>query len=141
MLEQRKISLLQHLRNWKIWAHFCELPLFLPLMLPEALVGQLSDQGMDHLLHPIRTGLPHPCRDVTIHVQGKGGRGVAQILLDRFNIISSFNRHGGIGVAQVVKTGGGNAQFLYNALIAVLDRAVGQISADLVGKHPASVRP
>ncbi len=65
-------------------------PLFFPL---------LAANPLDEGLHPGGAGLLHLIRDMTVDIQRKGGGGVAQVALHRFDVVPGPNRGHGVGVA------------------------------------------
>ena len=56
---------------------------------------------MDVLVHSVRALALHTIRDVSVHVEGKGGGLVSEIFLHRFDIVADFQAVHGVGVTQV----------------------------------------
>ena len=54
--------------------------------------------ALDDLLHTVSTIPPHLSRDMAVNVQSKRSRGVAQIFLHRFDVISTFDCDDSISV-------------------------------------------
>ena len=85
---------------WILKADFC-----FPLRFP------LSAYGLDKGLHPVCTVFLHLFGHMTVHIKGKSGSCVTQILLDSLHIVTGFEGNNGIRVAQIVKSHGRHPQF------------------------------
>ena len=66
---------------------------------------------------------------------------MTQILLHCLNVVSGSDRHGGVCMAKIMETGVGSSDPGNNALEAVIDGTVGEVSTDLIGKDHVVVLP
>lgn len=99
-----------------------------------SLIGSTGGNCTDKTLHAVGTFALHLVGHMAIHVQRKGGSGVAQISLHCFDVISGADRGNGVGVTQVVETGIGTTNGRNNALVLTIDGRLCQVRPELVGK-------
>ena len=97
--------------------------------------------ALDDLLHTVSTIPPHLSRDMAVNVQSKRSRGVAQIFLHRFDVISTLDCQNRIGVPQIVEAGRGRTNFDHDSLEAIIDGAVGKKATSLIGENKAVFLP
>jgi hypothetical protein len=62
----------------------------------------------------------HLIRNMSINIECEGCCGMSEIFLNGFDVVSALDRGHRIGVAQIMKSGVGQAKFLHNALKAVI---------------------
>ena len=70
-----------------------------PLCFPFSEIQHVFDEGV----HPGGTGLLHLIGDVAVDVQGKGCCDVAQVALDRLDVITTSDSSDGIGMSKLVE--------------------------------------
>ena len=92
-------------------------------------------------LHALRTGGPHVICEVTIDVQGERRRGMAEIALHGFDVISCPDAVHGVGMPQIMDSGSGDPNLIDHAFEAVIESPVGHIAAKFVGEHQSGVLP
>ena len=91
--------------------------------------------ALDDLLHTVSTIPPHLSRDMAVNVQSKRSRGVAQIFLHRFDVITAFDCHDSIGMSEVMKSGVRGADFAHDPLETIIDGAIGKKASGLVREN------
>ena len=97
--------------------------------------------ALDDLLHTVSTIPPHLSRDMAINVQSKRSRGVAQIFLHRFDVISTLDCQNRIGVPQIVEAGRGRTNFDHDAFEAIIDSAVREEVPGLIRENEVIFLP
>ena len=83
----------------------------------------------------------HIIREVTVNVQGEHRRGMVEITLNGFDIISGPDAVNGVGMPQIMNSGRGDSNLFDHAFEAVIDSPVGNIAAKFVGEHQSGVLP
>lgn len=78
--------------NFPLWRFFTCFPLS-------------SSNAPDKVLHPLCAFPLHLIGDMTVDIQCKGGGGMAQVALHRFDVVPAFYRCHGIRMAQVMEAG------------------------------------
>ena len=89
---------------------------------------------MDHIFHTSCAVLLHLPIDMRVNLEREFRRGVTEISLNGFYIIPALQTKGCVRVPQIVKAHV-QSQFLRNALVAVVYRPIGQISARGIAEH------
>lgn len=68
-----------------------------PLRFPLSEVQYVFDEGV----HPGGADLLHPICDMAVNIQGKGCCSVAQVVLERLDVIAASDGSDGVGMAQI----------------------------------------
>ena len=111
-----------------VQAAFCFSPLASPLRNSWATFGQpggilslLFVHRLDELFHTGGAFLLHLFGHVAVDIQGEGSGGVAQMLLDSFDIIAGSDGGNCIGVTEIVEPGFIQTNFLDDLLVIDID--------------------
>ena len=81
----------------------------------------------------------HLVRYMSINIECEGCCGMSEIFLNGFDVVSALDRGHRIGVAQIMKSGVGQAKFLHYALKAVIDGSVREIASSRICKNQIAV--
>ena len=79
-------------------------------------------EAVNVLLHPVCALALHLACDVAVHVQREGRRGVAQVALNRLDIIPGTDSGHGVGMTEIVEPGVRQADGLDDPFKVVIER-------------------
>ena len=94
------------------------------------------------LLNPVDVGLHssgtfvlHPLRYMAIDIQGKGGGGVAQVVLYGLDVIAVLDGQHSVCMTKAMDRGSGNTYFLCDLFVMVAEGGLGNITAVCRSKY------
>ena len=79
---------------------------------------------MNVLFHSVGAGLLHLICRMCVHIQGKRCRRMAEVFLNRLDIVAIFDRGNGVAMTKIMETHGLHADRLDDPLEAVINSAV-----------------
>ena len=71
----------------------------------------------------------HLIRNMSINIECEGCRGMSEIFLNGFYVVSALDRGHRIGVTKIMKSGVGQPKFLHYTLKTVIDGSVREIAS------------
>ena len=83
-----------------------------------------SLQILNVLLHSVGTGLLHLICRMRVHVQGKRCRRMAEVFLNRFDIVAIFDRGNSVAMTKIMEAHGLHADCIADPFEAVINSAV-----------------